>query len=133
MAGGTSGLEHGRMQVRVLVVDDHEQFRRVARRILSGSDFRVVGEAANGAQALERADELHPDVVLLDVQLPDSDGFCIAEALCRRPAPPAVVLVSTRARSDYGGLVEGSPARGFLAKAELTGDALCEVLGRTPP
>ncbi len=115
---------------RVLIVDDHASFRSVARRLLVADGFTVVGDVDDGAAALAAVGELHPEVVLLDVQLPGSDGFAVATALAAQETPPAVVLVSSRSRADYGRLVQDSPARGFIAKAELSGDALRHVLGR---
>ena len=106
----------------ILIVDDHPSFRRCARVLLEEDGFAVVGEAEDGADALQAIDQLHPDVVLLDVQLPDMDGFAVLERL--GPARPQVVLVSSREASDYNGLIRSSGARGFIAKAELTGAAV---------
>jgi DNA-binding NarL/FixJ family response regulator len=100
----------------------------VAREVLLAAGFDVVTDAVDGAAALRLAAELSPDVVLLDVQLPDLDGFDVAERLSRGTPPPAVVLVSGRSRSDYGGLVERSTARGFIAKADLSGSRLRQEL-----
>ena len=105
----------------ILIVDDHPSFRRCARVLLEEDGFAVVGEAEDGAEALQAIDQLHPDVVL-DVQLPDMDGFAVLERL--GPARPQVVLVSSREASDYNGLIRSSGARGFIAKAELTGAAV---------
>jgi DNA-binding NarL/FixJ family response regulator len=116
---------------RVLIVDDHAPFRSLARRLLVADGFQVVGEAADGADALSAARELAPDVVLLDVQLPDVDGFTVAEELAGRGCAPVVVLVSSRARLDYGGRIDASRARGFIAKADLSGEALSRVLAGT--
>jgi two-component system nitrate/nitrite response regulator NarL len=116
------------MAVRVLIVDDHAPFRALARLVLVADGFDVVGEAGDGAGALAGARALAPDVVLLDVQLPGTDGFGIAEALAGQPAPPVVVLVSSRSRTDYGRRVDDSRAQGFIAKAELSGAALRTVL-----
>jgi len=121
------------MGVRVLIVDDHASFRALARMVLVADGFDVVGEAGDGTDALRAAQRLHPDVVLLDVQLPGcegtgGDGFGVAEALSAQSSPPAVVLVSSRSRTDYGHRVAGSAALGFIAKAELSGDALRSVL-----
>ena len=116
------------MAVRVLIVDDHAPFRALARMLLVADGFDVVGEAGDGAVALTRVRDLRPDVVLLDVQLPGVDGFGVAEALAGQPAPPVVVLVSSRSRTDYGHRVADSVALGFIAKAELSGDALRSVL-----
>ncbi|WP_448639216.1 response regulator [Geodermatophilus sp. URMC 63] len=124
------------MTPRVLIVDDHAPFRSLARRLLVAEGFRVVGEAADGAGALAAVRELTPDVVLLDVQLPDLDGFAVAEALARGQPAVVVVLVSSRARLDYGHRVAASTARGFIAKAELSGETLLRVIdgpGRPVP
>ncbi len=121
---------------RVLIVDDHASFRALARLLLTADGFDVVGEAGDGAEALDAVRGLRPDVVLLDVQLPGADGFRVARALTDDPSAPAVVLVSSRSRADYGTRVADSAARGFIAKAELSGDALRRVLesgGRTAP
>lgn len=119
------------MCARVLIVDDHAAFRSIARRVLVADGFAVVGEAADGAGGISAARDLCPDIVLLDVQLPDLDGFAVAEVLLAGPAPPAVVLVSSRAGSDYGGRVGTSGARGFIGKSELSGDAVRRVLRDT--
>jgi two-component system nitrate/nitrite response regulator NarL len=116
------------MALRVLIVDDHAPFRALARMLLVADGFDVVGEAGDGAEALRTARRLGPDVVLLDVQLPGTDGFGVAEALAGEPAAPVVVLVSSRSRSDYGRRVDDSVAQGFIAKAELSGAALRLVL-----
>lgn len=113
----------------VLIVDDHPSFRASARAILEADGFLVVGEAENGVGALAAVHELSPDVLLLDVQLPDTDGFAIASALSRNGSASAVVIVSSRDAADYGGLIEQSGARGFIAKAELSGAALAALLG----
>ena len=117
------------MAVRVLIVDDHAPFRALARTLLVLDGFDVVGEAGDGAAALVAARDLHPDVVLLDVQLSGDDGFAVAETLAADPAAPAVVLVSSRSRSDYGIRPQQQVARGFIDKAELSGAALRLVLG----
>jgi DNA-binding NarL/FixJ family response regulator len=114
---------------RVLIVDDHPSFRSTARALLQSEGYEVVGEAENGVAALRRATELRPDVVLLDVQLPDFDGFEVAARLTSMNGnAPAVVLTSSRDGSDFGPLVEQSGARGFIPKGELSGAALKAVL-----
>jgi DNA-binding NarL/FixJ family response regulator len=113
--------------VNVLIVDDHPSFRASARALLEAEGFDVVGEAEDGASALRAADELSPQLVLLDVQLPDLDGFEVARRLTDGGGP-AVVLVSSRDGSDFGPLVERSGARGFIPKAELSGAALSALL-----
>jgi len=128
VARGAPEPDHRRMAVRVLIVDDHAPFRALARMLLVADGFEVVGEAGDGADALCASQRLRPDVVLLDVQLPDVDGFGVAEALSAHAPAPVVVLVSSRSRTDYGHRVADSVARGFIAKAELSGDALRRVL-----
>ena len=116
------------MAVTVLIVDDYAGFRRSARALLEDEGYDVVGEAADGGGALAESARLKPAVVLLDVQLPDDDGFEIARRLAARPDPPTVVLVSTRDASAYGPHLASTPARGFIAKADLTGDRLAALL-----
>jgi DNA-binding NarL/FixJ family response regulator len=113
----------------VLIVDDHPSFRANARALLEAEGFEVIGEAEDGASALLAAAELAPELVLLDVQLPDLDGFEVAAQLTNGGGGPAVVLVSSRDGSDFGPLVERSGARGFIPKAELSGAALTALLG----
>lgn len=117
-------------QKTVLVVDDHPAFRASVRRLLDSEGYRVVGEAGDGAGALGAAAELKPDVVVLDVQLPDIDGFEVAERIeaAADGSPPAIVLVSSRERSDFGTLLDTARVRGFVSKADLTGEALSELL-----
>jgi DNA-binding NarL/FixJ family response regulator len=121
---------------RVVIVDDHAPFRSLARRLLVAGGLSVVGEAADGAGALAAVREYAPDVVLLDVQLPDLDGFAVAEVLAGEPEAPVVVLVSSRALLDYGSRVDASTARGFIAKADLSSETLLHVIrgpGRPVP
>jgi DNA-binding NarL/FixJ family response regulator len=108
----------------VLIVDDHPSFRAVAQMVLETDGFRVVGTAADGVTGLAAALQLAPDVVLLDVELPDMDGFAVAARLREAGSQAAVVLASSRDGADFGGRVADSGARGFIDKAELTGDAV---------
>ncbi len=108
----------------VLVVDDHDGFRSFARALLQAEGFEIVGEAVDGASALAAVERLKPDLVLLDVQLPDLDGFQVAERLAARDDPPSVVLVSTRDAASYRRRLADTPARGFIPKGELSGLAL---------
>ena len=117
------------MAPSVLIVDDHPSFRATARAILQAEGFNVVGEAENGVAGLRSAKQLRPDVVLLDVQLPDFDGFEVASRLTGNGGGPRVVMTSSRDASDFGPLVAQSGALGFVPKAELSGAALRAVLG----
>jgi DNA-binding NarL/FixJ family response regulator len=112
----------------VLIVDDHPSFRASAQAILEAEGFEVVGEAEDGESAIEAAQRLEPDVVLLDVQLPDMDGFEVTRRLTSNGRGPCVVLVSSRDASDFGPLVAGSGACGFVPKNELSGAAVSALL-----
>jgi DNA-binding NarL/FixJ family response regulator len=116
------------MATTVVIVDDHPGFRASARMLLDAEGYEVVGEAENGQSGLAVVAELDPDVVLLDIQLPDIDGFQVATRLAAAGTRGAIVLVSSRAREDLRALVEGSAARGFIPKSELSGDALEAVI-----
>jgi DNA-binding NarL/FixJ family response regulator len=113
----------------VLVVDDHASFRSLARRLLNAEGFDVVGEAEDGESALDAALLLRPAVILLDVQLPDIDGFEVARRVDEAGLAASVVLVSTRDSASYRRRLAASPARGFIPKAELSGRALAEMVG----
>jgi len=113
----------------VLIVDDHPSFRMSARMLLQSEGYEVIGEAENGEEAVEAALRLRPDWVLLDVNLPDIDGFEVASRITSEEDSPVVVLTSSRDGSDFGPLVERSGARGFVAKSELSVMALEAVLG----
>jgi DNA-binding NarL/FixJ family response regulator len=116
------------MSCSALVVDDHSGFRAFACALLKSEGFSVVGEAGDGAGALRAVEMLRPDVVLLDVQLPDLDGFEVAERLAATARPPVVVLISTRDAGSYRRRLAETPARGFISKGELSGAALAAVL-----
>jgi DNA-binding NarL/FixJ family response regulator len=111
-----------------LIVDDHAGFRSLARRMLETAGFDVVGEAEDGATGLELARALRPAIVLLDVQLPDLNGFDVAERLAEAGLGGSTVLVSTRDAASYRRRLATSPVRGFIAKAELSGGALAEMV-----
>lgn len=114
----------------VLIVDDHPSFRASARRMLEASGYSVVGEAADGEAAITAAGALDPDLVLLDVQLPDLDGFEVATRIAAlNGSTPTIVLTSSRDLSDFGDAVAESPARGFIAKSELSGETFAELAG----
>ena len=119
---------HDLPDVTVLIVDDHPSFRASARMLLQAEGLDVIGEAEDGSSAIAAAAELRPDVVLLDVQLPDMDGFEVAARLTERDGGPSVVLVSSRDGSDFGALIGSSGARGFIPKAELSGSRIAALL-----
>jgi CheY-like chemotaxis protein len=115
----------------ILIVDDHDGFRAFARVMLEADGF-TVAEAATGAEATEAARIVRPGLVLLDIQLPDFDGFEVARRLAGQAGGPVVVLTSTREASDYGARITSSPAAGFLPKDQLSGAALRRFLARAP-
>ena len=113
----------------VLIVDDHAAFRASARALLQAEGFEVVGEAADGAEAVQAVTSLRPEIVLLDIQLPDLDGLAVAEQLAAVPDGPAVVLISSRDAAAYGPRLQATPARGFIRKSGLSGEALAALVG----
>jgi DNA-binding NarL/FixJ family response regulator len=112
----------------VLIVDDHAGFRASARRVLESEGFSVVGEAGDGEAGIAAAGELGPEVVLLDVQLPDIDGFAVARQLTAGSNGPVVVLTSTRDSAEFGSEVSECGARGFVPKGALSGKTLGALL-----
>ena len=117
------------MKQTILIVDDHPSFLAAARLLLEAEGFVVVGVATDGASAVRETLRLAPDVVLLDVGLPDLDGFEVASRLRAAGAASAIVLTSSRDSSDFGTAITESGARGFVAKAELSGDAVRALVG----
>ena len=111
----------------LLIVDDHSGFRARVRALLESEGFEVVGEAGDGEAALVEIGRLHPDVVLLDVQLPGIDGLEVARRVTADGGAAQVVLTSSRDARDLGPLLE-SGARGFIPKAELSGDGIRGLL-----
>jgi DNA-binding NarL/FixJ family response regulator len=112
----------------ILIVDDHEEFRRTARALLEADGFEVVGEANDGESAVAGAASLRPQLVLLDIRLPDIDGFEVAAQLAKGSDPPTVVLTSSRDASSYRRRLARSPAKAFIPKSELSGEALAALL-----
>jgi len=117
------------MNLTVLIVDDHAGFRSWTHSLLETEGFSVIGEAADGASAVATAKAIRPDLVLLDVMLPDATGFQVAQQLSQLPSPPRVILVSSREASDFGDVLGHSPALGFISKPELSGLRLRALLG----
>jgi DNA-binding NarL/FixJ family response regulator len=113
---------------RVLIVDDHAAFRAAARRMLEAAGFTVVAEAGDAAAALTAVEAAAPDVVLLDVHLPGPDGITVAEWLAEHGEPPRVVLISSRDAAAYGERLAKAPARGFIPKADLSGETLAALV-----
>jgi CheY-like chemotaxis protein len=113
-------------------VDDHAGFRVFARAMLESDGF-IVAEAATGAEAAEAARIINPRLVLLDIQLPDVDGFEVARRIAADGDGRVIVLTSSRDASDYGGKIAASPAAGFLPKDELSGSALRGFLAQDAP
>ena len=117
------------MRPTVLIVDDHAAFRASARALLQAEGFDVIGEATDGAEAVEAVAALRPQIVLLDIQLPDLDGLRWPSSSPRRRTPPAVVLISSRDAAAYGPRLQATPARGFIPKSGLSGEALDALVG----
>jgi DNA-binding NarL/FixJ family response regulator len=118
------------MPTSVLIVDDHPSCRLSARRTLEAAGgYSVVGEAVDGASALSAVHELEPDLVLLDIQLPDFDGFEVAARLSAAGEHPEIVFMSTRESSDFGEEIAASAARGFVTKGELSGETIAALIG----
>lgn len=116
------------MRPTVLIVDDHAEFRASASELLQAQGFDVVGVAADGRAAVELVLRLRPQIVVLDVQLPERDGFAVAERLAEETPAPQVVLVSGRDPVAYGRRLAGAPVCGFLAKRDLSGAALAALV-----
>lgn len=111
-----------------MIVDDHPVFCASARRLLESQGYVVVAAAPDGASAMAIAEESRPDLALVDIYLPDTDGFELANRMAALDHPPAVVLISSRDRSELEPLVSGSDARGFLSKGVLSKEALQEFI-----
>ncbi|MDP8900337.1 MAG: response regulator transcription factor [Actinomycetota bacterium] len=124
--------DHQGVAMTVLIVDDHVEFRHAARLLLEAQEVLVVGEAPDGAGGLRAAMDLEPDVVLLDVMLPDVDGFTVADQMSALDKPPVVVLTSSRRRDDFGPRLVQCSARAFVHKGDLSGDVLVRLMSGSP-
>ena len=120
-----------RVALRCLIVDDNGGFRDAARSLLEREEIEVVGVASNSAEARARVAELHPDVVLVDIALGADSGFELARALAR-DGGPKLILISTLPEVDFVDLIAASPAVGFIAKSELSGSAVQDLVGGAP-
>jgi DNA-binding NarL/FixJ family response regulator len=127
--GGEAGVaDHGCVAAGVLIADDNARFRSRARRCLEAAGYTVVAETADGASTLAAVTHHRPDVVLLDIQLPDVSGLVVAERLTRASGAPAVVLISTHDATDFGERLARCGARGFVPKDELSPERLSALL-----
>lgn len=119
--------------LRLLIVDDNHGFLAAATSLLGREGLTVVGVASNSSEALERIEELVPDVVLLDIELGEESGFEVTRRLHRDVAagPLRVILISTHVESDFADLIEASPALGFVSKSDLSAEAIRDLL-QTP-
>src|SRR5215210_6130862 len=111
----------------ILIVDDHPAYRSAARALLEAEGYEVVGESATGQEALEQSERLHPELVLLDIGLPDIDGIEVAERLTAADGAPTVVLTSSRDGAGCDNVFRSCGASGFIPKAELSGEAIAEL------
>jgi DNA-binding NarL/FixJ family response regulator len=131
MTASTAGGNAGEMLMRCLLVDDNEAFVETARRVLDSDGVRVTGTASTIGEALLLASELQPDVVLVDIELGDENGFDLARRLAESHARDlAVIMISSDTEEDYADLVAESPALGFLPKAELSASGIRRLLGK---
>jgi CheY-like chemotaxis protein len=121
------------MPIRLLIVDDNAHFLEAARRLLERQGMTVVGVASTTLDALRRAEELRPDVTLVDIELGQESGFDLARRLTEgtEAQRPPVILISAYPETDLADLIDASPAMGFLPKSGLSGMAIFELVGRT--
>jgi DNA-binding NarL/FixJ family response regulator len=112
----------------IFIIDDNAGFRRQARAVLEADGLSVIGEAADGATGLAAVRSARPDLVLLDIGLPDIEGFQVAQELAADDPRPLVVLTSSRSAIEYGPRLTGSPVLGFVPKDELSGSAILDLV-----
>src|SRR5262249_52060419 len=135
-AGAETEIVIATLQARrgtLVVVDDHARYRAAVAERLAAAGWRIVGEAATGATAIELVARLRPDVVLLDVVLPDMDGFAVADRLAAAGSASVVVLTSGHERGDFAGRVRAAPVRGFLPQEMISGPAPATLPAGGPP
>ena len=117
------------MKLRCVIVDDDKAFLHVARAVLERDGVTVAGVAHTCAEAVERAEALRPDVLLIDIRLGEESGFDVARQLAGDGQAATLIMISTHARDDYADLIAESPAAGFVAKADLSAAAIRRILG----
>jgi CheY-like chemotaxis protein len=117
-----------RVALRCLIVDDNEAFLASASRLLSAQGLEIVGQASSGAEALRFAQQLRPDVALVDVQLGGEDGLELTRLLAANAHATPVILISSHSQDELGELIAESPAVGFLPKPSLGADAIARLL-----
>jgi DNA-binding NarL/FixJ family response regulator len=135
MHGARKFCNSVRMAFGVLIVDDNRLFLEAARALLEREGLRVLGVAATSTEALQRAQELRPQVILVDIALGGESGFDLARRLAgpSRGGGPTVILISTHAEADFADLIAESPAAGFVPKPELSAEAIRRIVdGRGP-
>jgi DNA-binding NarL/FixJ family response regulator len=115
--------------VRCVIVDDSASFLKAARTILERDGITVVGVATSTTEAMRGIEELRPDMALVDVDLGSESGFELAEGLHHMPARPAVIMTSAHAEEDLAGMIEASPALGFVPKLALSARAIRDLMG----
>jgi CheY-like chemotaxis protein len=126
----TGGMASGVEELRCVIVDDNPVFIEVATRLLERGGISIIGAASTIAEAIQRVEELRPDVTLVDVDLGGESGFHLAVKL-HQPnshAGPKIILTSAHSEQDYADMIAASPAVGFLAKADLSPDAIHQLL-----
>ena len=119
------------MPLRCLIVDDNVKFLEAARFLLDHEGLETVGVATTSAEAVRRAHELRPDLVLIDIQLGEENGFELANRLSENGAPRVIIIISTHPRGEFDDLVAASPAVGFVTKTELSRGAIRAVLAES--
>jgi DNA-binding NarL/FixJ family response regulator len=113
-----------------LIVDDNASFLEASRAVLEGEAITVIGVASTAAEGLKRADELEPDLILVDVDLGEDSGFELSRQLADGRARGSVILISTHSEEDFADLIAESPALGFIAKSDLSTSAIQALLRR---
>jgi DNA-binding NarL/FixJ family response regulator len=117
------------VKLRTLIVDDNETFLTSARRLLESQGVEIVATATSGAEALDLAANLSPDLALVDVELGEEDGVALAGELRSQSPATRVLMISTYGSDEMHDLISKSAAVGFLPKSRLSGDAVRALLG----